>query len=158
MRVYEEDVACDWTTGSFMLVRKEALQSAGFMDERFFLYCEETDLCLRIRQAGWDIRHVPTFTILHHVGMTGWHPHLDAQAAFSKRQYFRKHLSPAHRVAATGALTLGYGLRAIVGGQTSGQRQSSRAALATALGLRPPPFGLPPRIALDGDGDGDGDS
>ena len=60
LSVYERDVACDWTSGSFMLVRWEALQSAGFMDERFFLYCEETDLCLRIKQAGWEIRHVPT--------------------------------------------------------------------------------------------------
>ena len=60
LRVYERDIACDWTSGSFMLVRWEALQSAGFMDERFFLFCEETDLCLRIKQAGWEIRHVPT--------------------------------------------------------------------------------------------------
>ena len=49
MSVYEQDVECDWTSGSFLLVRREALQSAGFMDERFFLFCDETDLCLRIK-------------------------------------------------------------------------------------------------------------
>ena len=97
LRVYERDVACDWTSGSFMLIRWEALQSAGFLDERFFLFCEETDLCLRIKQAGWEIRHVPYLTILHHADKAGWNPRLDAQAAFAKRQFFRKHLSPLHR-------------------------------------------------------------
>ena len=47
--VYEFEVDCDWTSGSFMLARREALESAGFFDERFFIYSEETDLCLRIK-------------------------------------------------------------------------------------------------------------
>jgi N-acetylglucosaminyl-diphospho-decaprenol L-rhamnosyltransferase len=146
-RVYEEDLACDWTSGSFMLIRRETLQSAGWMDERFFLYCEETDLCLRIKQAGWDIRHVPDLTILHHADKAGWNPRLDAQAAFAKHQYFEKHFSPVHRLAATAALVLGYTLRSILGGGP-GRRESSRAALNTLLGLHPPPFGEPPRVAL----------
>ena len=74
MSVYEQDVECDWISGSFMLVRREALQSAGFMDERFFLFCDETDLCLRIKQAGWEVRHLPDLTILHHAGKAGWNP------------------------------------------------------------------------------------
>ena len=59
LSVYETEVACDWTSGSFMAVRREALESAGYFDERFFLFSEETDLCLRIKQAGWDIVHLP---------------------------------------------------------------------------------------------------
>jgi N-acetylglucosaminyl-diphospho-decaprenol L-rhamnosyltransferase len=148
LSMYERDVACDWTSGSFMLVRWEALQSAGFMDERFFLYCEETDLCLRIRQAGWEIRHVPYLTILHHAEKGGWNPRLDAQAAFAKRQYFEKHLPPLHRFSATAALLLGYTLRSVLGRGDPGRQQSSRAALTTLLGLRPPPFGMPPRVAV----------
>ncbi len=97
LSVYERDVACDWTSGSFMLMRREALQSAGFMDERFFLYCEETDLCLRIKQAGWEIRHVPYLTILHHANKEGWNPRLEAQVAFAKRQYIDKHYRPSIR-------------------------------------------------------------
>ena len=151
LRVYEQDVACDWTSGSFMLIRWSALQSAGFMDERFFLYFEETDLCLRIKQAGWDIRHVPYLTILHHADKAGWNARLEAQEAFAKRQYFEKHFSPAHRLSAIAALVLGYTLRAVVGGGDPGRRESSRAALTTLLGLRPPPFGEPPSVALVGD-------
>jgi N-acetylglucosaminyl-diphospho-decaprenol L-rhamnosyltransferase len=134
-----------------MLIRWSALQSAGFMDERFFLYFEETDLCLRIKQAGWDIRHVPYLTILHHADKAGWNARLDAQAAFAKRQYFEKHFSPAHRLSAIAALVLGYTLRAVVGGGDPGRRESSRAALTTLLGLRPPPFGDPPSVTLVGD-------
>ena len=49
---YDEETVCDWTVGSFMLVRKAALDEVGPMDERFFFYCEETDLCLRMHEAG----------------------------------------------------------------------------------------------------------
>ena len=63
---YERETDCDWTSGSFMLARREALESAGYFDERFFIYSEETDLCLRIKSAGWDIRHLPIMTVLHH--------------------------------------------------------------------------------------------
>jgi N-acetylglucosaminyl-diphospho-decaprenol L-rhamnosyltransferase len=148
LRIYDREVSCDWTSGSFMLVRWEALQSAGLMDERFFLYSEETDLCLRIKQAGWEIRHLPYVTILHHENKAGWNPRLDAQAAYAKRQYFRKHLSPLHRLAATAGLVLGYSIRSAFGGGGPGRRESSRAALATLFGRRPPPFGAPSQVAL----------
>jgi hypothetical protein len=142
---YERDVECDWTSGSFMLARREALQSSGFLDERFFLYSEETDLCYRIKQAGWEIRHLPTLTILHH-GSASWDPRLEAQEALSKRRYFAKHLPPGRRLVATGALAFGYGLRAVLG--RDGRQESSRAALLALLGRQPPPFGEPPGVAL----------
>ena len=48
---YERERECDWTSGSFMLARREALLSAGLLDERSFIYSEEPDLCLRIKRA-----------------------------------------------------------------------------------------------------------
>ena len=38
LALYERETDCDWTSGSFMFARREALESAGFMDERFFIY------------------------------------------------------------------------------------------------------------------------
>jgi N-acetylglucosaminyl-diphospho-decaprenol L-rhamnosyltransferase len=146
---YAREVSCDWTSGSFMLVRREALLSAGFLDERFFLYCEEADLCLRIRRAGWEIRHLPELTIVHHANKAGSNPRLDAQAAFAKRQYAEKNFSVAHRFAAVAALALGYALRSVRPGGDPAARESSRAALTTLLGLAPPPFGQPPAVAYD---------
>lgn len=151
MRIYDREVACDWTTGSFMLARRRALQSVGFMDERFFLYSEETDLCRRIKVAGWEVRHLPTLTILHHADKAGWNPRLEAQSAYSKRLYARKHFSPAHRIATTGALALGYGIRSIAWRVEKERRDSARAALATLLGRRSPPFEPPPCVALRSD-------
>jgi N-acetylglucosaminyl-diphospho-decaprenol L-rhamnosyltransferase len=67
LRHYEEERPCEWMTGAFMFARRDALLSAGLLDERFFLFAEEPDLCLRIRRAGWDVRHLPTMTITHHL-------------------------------------------------------------------------------------------
>lgn len=46
---------CDWVDGAAMLVRSEVLRSVGLLDERFFMYFEETELCLRAAKAGWRI-------------------------------------------------------------------------------------------------------
>lgn len=46
---------CDWVEGSAMLVRQRVFYDAGLFDERFFLYFEETELCLRATRAGWRI-------------------------------------------------------------------------------------------------------
>jgi N-acetylglucosaminyl-diphospho-decaprenol L-rhamnosyltransferase len=147
--VYERDVPCDWTTGSFMLLRWSALQSAGFFDERFFLYCEETDLCLRVIRAGWEVRHLPSLTILHYADKEIANSRLQAQAAFAKRQYFEKNLRGLHGLAATSALALGYGLRSVIGRREGRRRENSRLALATVLGFKPPPFGAPPLLAVN---------
>ena len=50
-----------------MLARRDALDQVGGLDERYFLYCEETDLCLQVSRAGWEVRHTPAMTILHGV-------------------------------------------------------------------------------------------
>jgi GT2 family glycosyltransferase len=56
----------DWVTGAALLVRREALDEVGVFDEGFFMYSEETDLCLRFRRAGWRIRYFPDVTVVHH--------------------------------------------------------------------------------------------
>ena len=56
---YDEEVSCDWLVGGFLLVRRDAIEQVGGLDERFFLFSEEADWCLRLREGGWDIRHLP---------------------------------------------------------------------------------------------------
>lgn len=144
---YEHETSCDWTTGAFMLVRKAAIENAGYMDDRFFLYCEEVDFCLRIRQAGWQVWHFPQLTILHHVNKAGSNATLSAQMAFARRQYMAKHYSPVHRAAGIFSIGLGYALRSVVPrgdpGNDREQRACAQAALMTLIGLAPPPFGYP---------------
>lgn len=52
-------MACEWLTGSCLLVRAAAIADVGFMDERYFLYFEEVDYQLRVRRRGWGVECVP---------------------------------------------------------------------------------------------------
>jgi N-acetylglucosaminyl-diphospho-decaprenol L-rhamnosyltransferase len=133
MTRYEHETACDWTSGSFMLARREALTASGPMDERHFLFMEETDLCLRIKGAGWDIRHLPSMTITHPTIREAAPARMIAQEAYSRRLYVAKNLRAPSRVLALAAMSLGYLLRY--------RRPGSPLALRTLLGLAPPPFG-----------------
>lgn len=55
----------DVVTGCFMLVRREAIDQVGPMDERFFMYAEETDWCYRFKKSGWQIMFTPAAEIVH---------------------------------------------------------------------------------------------
>jgi GT2 family glycosyltransferase len=143
---YDREVSCDWTSGSFMLARREAIQSAGFLDERFFMYSDETDFCRRIKTAGWEVRHLPLMTILHHEGKAGVKPSIESLQAYTRTLYARKHFSPIHRALYKGAVTLRYLLRSIYAGTGDlGQRlrAANWAALKTLLGQSPVPHGRP---------------
>jgi N-acetylglucosaminyl-diphospho-decaprenol L-rhamnosyltransferase len=148
---YAHEVECDWTSGSFMLARRDALLSAGLMDERFFIYSEEPDLCLRLKHAGWGVRHLPTMTIVHHAGKGGVRPKMVAQDAFARRQYAHKHFHGAQRALYLGAVGARHALRAL--GAPSGsaevqRREGARLALRTLAGRAAPPFGPPPPTAI----------
>jgi N-acetylglucosaminyl-diphospho-decaprenol L-rhamnosyltransferase len=108
--VYEKEQTADWLTGAFLLVRGEAVRAAGGMDERFFLYSEETDLCLRLHRAGWEVRHLPVMTIRHHGG-TSQTPFLAAQLCRSKLLYAAKHYGRLGRAATRVSLVTGHAMR-----------------------------------------------
>ena len=144
---YDRELDCDWTSGSFMCARREAIASAGFLDERFFIYSEETDLCLRIKRAGWEVRHMPTLTIVHHAEKAGVRPKMAAQDAFTRVQFARKHFSPLHRLAYYTALQLRYMTRFITA-RDSERRKAAASAIRMVLGLDDPPYGPPPEVAV----------
>jgi GT2 family glycosyltransferase len=151
MAVYEREGDCDWTSGSFMFARREALMSAGLLDERFFIYSEEPDLCLRIKRAGWRVMHLPSMTIIHHAGKGGVRPKMVAQDAFSRRQYAHKHFGRTYRSCYLGAVGARHLVRAVApwpGEAGVQKRAAARLALSTLVGRTPPPFGAPPGTAL----------
>lgn len=65
-----------WLAGASLLIRRATLDEIGLFDERYFLYFEETDLCLRGRRAGWISRYVKESRIMHigsvSTGMKNW--------------------------------------------------------------------------------------
>lgn len=151
--LYDREVDCDWLTGAFMVVRKEALLAAGVFDERFFMSSEEVDLAYRIKQAGWRVVHLPQLTILHHVHMgKPLGERMEAQYAFARRQYAEKHFSPVHRAIYMSAVKARYRLRLMLGllpGADPYRRNCSRRALRTLRGIEPPPYGAPSLRAVE---------
>jgi hypothetical protein len=83
----------DWVVGACLLVRREAYEQAGGLDEGFFMYSEEMDWCRRIRDAGWEIVYLPTATVIHHEGKSSEQVVAERHIRFqsSKVRYFRKH-------------------------------------------------------------------
>ncbi len=59
-----------WVTGAALAIRRAAWQQAGPLDESFRFYGQDLDLCLRVRQAGWEVQIAPGFRVLHHHGAT----------------------------------------------------------------------------------------
>jgi N-acetylglucosaminyl-diphospho-decaprenol L-rhamnosyltransferase len=55
----------DSVVGAFMMVRREAIQQAGLLDETFFMYGEDLDWAYRITQAGWKVYYNPAVIVLH---------------------------------------------------------------------------------------------
>lgn len=55
----------DWIPGAFNIIRRSALDKVGFFDERFFFYCEEVDLCRRIKAANYEIWYWPDVEVVH---------------------------------------------------------------------------------------------
>lgn len=79
--------------GACLLIRRQVLAEVGLLDEGYFMYSEEIDLCYRVRQAGWLLYWVPEAQIVHYGGQstqqvaTKMFLHLYG----SKLRYFRKH-------------------------------------------------------------------
>jgi GT2 family glycosyltransferase len=61
-----EATAVPWVTGCCLLVRRDCLEDLGGLDERFFLYYEDVDLCVRARERGWTTWYDPTLAAVHH--------------------------------------------------------------------------------------------
>lgn len=86
-----QDVA--WGGGACMLLRREAFEAIGGFDERFFVYCEDMDLCKRLHDAGFRLRYLPGPSSIHHWGKTiAQHPAAMLREAYGSRiYYFEKH-------------------------------------------------------------------
>jgi len=85
----------DVVTGCFMLVRREAIERVGPMDERFFMYGEETDWCYRFKEDGWNVLFAPVGNIVHYGGQSSRlrRARMKMQLCGSILIFFRKHRS-----------------------------------------------------------------
>ena len=96
---HDHIVDVDCVMGACLLVRRMVLDRVGTFDENIFLWCEENDLCRRIRRANWRIVYFPSAEIVHFGGSTMGRPDaLLPKRAFVQRfksnlYYYEKHTS-----------------------------------------------------------------
>lgn len=72
----------DSVVGAFMLMRTAALEQTGLLDEAFFMYGEDIDLCFRIKEQGWRVVYYPQVTVLHIKGAASRKNSAQATRAF----------------------------------------------------------------------------
>ena len=82
-------------SGSFMLLRRQVVESVGGLDEDFFMYGEDLDWCYRIRKAGWKIYYVPDTQIIHFKGESSKKSPFQQRRLFyeAMRLFVRKHFN-----------------------------------------------------------------
>lgn len=150
-RYYEERPA-DWVSGAFLVARREAIEDVGPLDERFFLYSEEIDWCYRIRDAGWEIHHLPVMEVVHHCGPAT--AERVAEEARSRMLYARKHLGRSQAAGIRAALAVKHGLRlALLAGPAlfspplRARLRLEASGLAVLAGVKRPPLSEHARCA-----------
>jgi GT2 family glycosyltransferase len=92
----------DVVNGCFMLVRRQAVEQVGMLDERFFMYAEETDWCYRFKKAGWKTIFYPNAEIIHLNGQSSRMVRAEmlVQLRISILKFIYKHYGwPSHKIA-----------------------------------------------------------
>src|SRR5262249_38791074 len=87
----------------------------GLMDERFFLYGEDLDLCYRANLAGWGVHYLPSARVIHHKGGSSRRNFSRAHYEFHKAMaiFHRKHFAHSHGVFLNGLVYAGIWSRAL---------------------------------------------
>lgn len=84
-----ESTPVEWVTGAAMLIRREAYDELGGWDERYFLYLEDVDFCLRLRRAGWEVIYVPNASAVHDYARESLRPGASLARSRARRRHVR---------------------------------------------------------------------
>jgi GT2 family glycosyltransferase/nucleoside-diphosphate-sugar epimerase len=136
-------------SGAFMMVRRDALQQVGLLDEGYFLHCEDLDWCKAFQETGWQILFVPGVDVVHHKGACStarpvlvlWHKH-KGMVRFYRKFLSRRYAWPLNLLVVVG-VWLRFLAMAPLEVIANGGRRGSVAAEARSL--PPPPA---PRLPL----------
>jgi GT2 family glycosyltransferase len=137
--VYGRRASPDWVSGACLVVRRALLEQLGGWDERFFLYCEDKDLCKRIRDLGFSIMYEPRVTALHVGGASAPRPGLLPILAASRIGFAEKHRGRVSVVTERVGLAVASITHMLVGRGGFAARRGHAGALLVALGRRTDP-------------------
>ncbi len=84
---YVEPHPVDWISGCAILVRRLVIDQIGSLDENFFIYLEELDWCMRTRENGWNIFHIPHAKLWHKGVQRNYHPAPSVTYYFTRNRF-----------------------------------------------------------------------
>jgi GT2 family glycosyltransferase len=123
--IREDAHRIDWVAGASMLVRRKVFEAVGPLDDRYFMYFEETDFCLAAKRAGFACAYVPESRVVHLVGQASGVTGKQKEAGppkrrpaywfESRRRYFTKNHGRAYAIATDALFALGYMFRRVKG-------------------------------------------
>lgn len=105
---FSEPVEVESVIGACMVVRRDAIEKIGYLDEDYFFFLEETDWCLRFRKNGWKVFHNPHAEVFHLQGQTAKTVLIGARIEYWRSRYlfFRKHKSVVEQAVLMAGLLL----------------------------------------------------
>jgi GT2 family glycosyltransferase len=130
--VYEVAGSPEWVSGACLLLRRAALDAIGPLDESFFMYCEDSDLCARLREAGWELRFEPSASVQHEGGVSHSRFDLLTVHARARIRYARKHSGPAAALAEAAGVMLGHATHALANVRRPAARRGHVRAFTAA--------------------------
>lgn len=83
----------DWVSGACLLVRRDAAEEVGLLDERYFMYLEDVDFCAAVRGRGWKVLFTPTAEVVHLRGQSRATASAATEQAYRRSQlaFYEKH-------------------------------------------------------------------
>jgi N-acetylglucosaminyl-diphospho-decaprenol L-rhamnosyltransferase len=108
-RLADREHQVDHPLGACFAISREVIDAIGPLDAGFFMYCEEVDLALRTRQAGWEAWYAPRARVIHHGGAAArqWRGRMLVELYRSRFRFWRKHHGAAFVWAARRIVHLG---------------------------------------------------
>lgn len=128
---YVEGATADWASGAALFLSRAAVDAVGEWDERFFLYSEETDYVLRVRDAGFRLQLTTAASVTHPGGEMESLPELWTLVAVNRQRLYRKRHALVPSIFYWLVMLLNEGVRALMG------RERSRLATRVLLHLGP---------------------
>ncbi|MGN9845719.1 glycosyltransferase [Nonomuraea sp. H19] len=136
---YERPGTADWATGAAWLASRACLDALGPLDERYFLYSEETEYMLRAGDRGFAVRYEPRAQAVHLGGEQATSSFLWALATANRVRLHRERHGRLAALGMRGAVLLNEASRAIARGRTGGRKH--RAALRALIAMPEWPAG-----------------
>ena len=96
-------VVADYVEGACMLVRREAYQTVGGLDEAYFMYAEDVELCYALKNCGWQVCYQPAALVVHLGGASSQNRRTERESDLycSRVRFFQRHYGTAAAYALT---------------------------------------------------------